>query len=36
MPWVKGELEERFDYRCCDTLDEFQEAQGLAMTPTGT
>lgn len=32
LPWVRGELEERFDYRCCDTVEEFQEAQGLAMT----
>ncbi len=32
LPWIKGELEDRFDYRCCETLEEFQEAQGLAMT----
>jgi uncharacterized protein YPO0396 len=32
LPWVKAELEERFDYRCCDTIEEFQQAQGLAMT----
>src|SRR5262249_16220003 len=32
LPWVKAELEERFDYRCCDTVEEFQQAQGLAMT----
>ena len=27
-----GELADRFDYRCCETVEEFQEAQGLAMT----
>jgi uncharacterized protein YPO0396 len=32
IPWVRGELEERFDFRCCDTLAEFQDAQGLAVT----
>ncbi len=32
LPWVKAELEERFDFLCCDTLDEFQAADGLAMT----
>lgn len=32
VPWVRGELEERFDFRCCDTISEFQDAQGLALT----
>lgn len=32
VPWVRGELEERFDFRCCDTLAEFQDAPGLALT----
>jgi uncharacterized protein YPO0396 len=32
LPWVKAELEERFDFCCCDTPAEFQEAEGLAMT----
>ncbi len=32
LPWVKAELEERFDFLCCNTLDEFQGADGLAMT----
>ena len=32
LPWVNAELEERFDFVCCDTLDEFQAADGLAMT----
>lgn len=31
-PWVKAELRTRYDYKCCDTLDEFQQARGLAMT----
>lgn len=32
LPWIRAELEERFNYRCCDTLEEFQEAHGLALT----
>ncbi|NLE38513.1 MAG: hypothetical protein GX621_10860, partial [Pirellulaceae bacterium] len=32
LPWVKVELEERFDFFCCDTLEEFQQAEGLALT----
>jgi uncharacterized protein YPO0396 len=32
VPWVRGELEERFDFRCCDTVSESQDAQGLALT----
>ena len=32
LPWVKAELEERFDFRCCDTLEEFQQTDGLAVT----
>lgn len=32
LPWVQGELAERFDYRCCDAIEEFQEACGLALT----
>jgi uncharacterized protein YPO0396 len=32
LPWLKAELSERYDYLCCDTLDEFQSARGLAMT----
>lgn len=32
VPWVRAELEERYDYLCCDTVEEFQAAQGLAMT----
>ncbi len=32
LPWVKAEIEDRFDLRCCDTIEEFQSAQGWAMT----
>ena len=32
LPWVKSELQQRFDYRCCDTVEEFQQCRGLAMT----
>jgi uncharacterized protein YPO0396 len=32
LAWVRGELADRFDYRCCETLEEFQQAQGPAMT----
>ena len=29
LPWVKAELQQRFDYRCCDTVEEFQQCRGL-------
>ena len=32
LPWVKAELQQRFDYRCCDTVEEFQQCRGLALT----
>ena len=32
LPWIKVELENRFDYRCCETIEEFQQCRGLAMT----
>jgi len=32
LPWVKTELQQRFDYRCCDTIEEFQQCRGLALT----
>ena len=32
LPWVRAELEERFDYRCCETIEEFQAAADLALT----
>ena len=33
LPWVKIELEERFDYRCCENIEDFQSVHGPAMTP---
>lgn len=32
LPWLKAELLERFDYACCETIEEFQEHRGLAIT----
>lgn len=32
LPWVKAELQHRFDYTCCETIDEFQRCRGMAMT----
>ncbi len=32
LPWLKAELLERFDYTCCETIEEFQEHRGLAIT----
>ncbi len=32
LPWLEAELRERFDYRCCETIEEFQLASGLAVT----
>lgn len=32
VPWVKGEIADRFDYDCCDTIEEFQSCRGLALT----
>lgn len=34
LPWVRAELENRFDYRCCETIAEFQKYHGRAMTRT--
>ena len=34
LPWVKAELQRHFDYRCCETIEEFQQARGLALTQT--
>ncbi|HVZ18860.1 MAG TPA: SbcC/MukB-like Walker B domain-containing protein, partial [Terriglobales bacterium] len=31
-PWVRGELEERFNYLCCETVEQFQSAPDLALT----
>ncbi len=33
LPWVRAELEDRFDYRCCNTVEEFQSIHGPAITP---
>ncbi|MCA9054478.1 MAG: hypothetical protein KDA75_11615, partial [Planctomycetaceae bacterium] len=32
LPWLKAELIERFDYACCDSIEELQSTRGLAMT----
>ena len=32
LPWVKAELQERHNIRCCDTIEEFQQAHDRAMT----
>jgi uncharacterized protein YPO0396 len=32
LSWVQAELQQRFDYRCCETVQEFQAADGLALT----
>lgn len=31
-PWVKAEVQQRFDYQACETIEEFQRAKGAAMT----
>ena len=31
-PWVTAHIENRFDYRCCDSVEQFREAPRLAMT----
>ena len=30
--WVQSELERRYDYLCCETIEEFQQHRGKAMT----
>lgn len=32
LPWVRTELEERFDYRCCESVEDFQSVYGPAIT----
>ena len=32
LAWLEHELRRRFDYRCCQTLEQFQRAPGLAIT----
>ncbi len=31
-PWVKAEVESRFNFQACETIEEFQRASGAAMT----
>ncbi|MBA3314346.1 MAG: hypothetical protein H0T47_13800 [Planctomycetaceae bacterium] len=33
-PWIRAELAQRFDYRCCETIEEFQTAAAPAITTT--
>ena len=30
--WVRSQVEDRFDFRCCDSMDEFQQVSGRALT----
>lgn len=32
LPWVRAELEERFNFMCCESIEEFQQASGFALT----
>src|SRR3954447_785867 len=32
IPWVRGEILKRFDFRCCESVDEFNHVARLAMT----
>lgn len=32
LPWIKAELQHRFDYVCCETIEEFHRCRGQAMT----
>lgn len=32
LPWIRHELEARFNFLCCQTIEEFQQARSLAMT----
>ncbi len=32
LPWVKAEIANRFGYLCCETIEDFRAARGLAMT----
>lgn len=31
-PWLTNLIESRFNYRCCDSIDEFHHTRGLALT----
>lgn len=33
--WVEGELRMHFNYRCCDSIEEFENATGFALTKQG-
>lgn len=33
--WVEGELRTHFNYRCCDSIEEFESATGFALTRQG-
>ncbi len=30
--WIRGEVQQRFDYAACDSIEDFQRAKGAAMT----
>ena len=32
VPWVRGRIESRFDYRCCQTVEQFRQSPRLAIT----
>jgi uncharacterized protein YPO0396 len=32
LPWVKLELQQRFNFRCCETIEEFQQSPDRALT----
>lgn len=31
-PWIRDQVARRFDYQCCETIEEFRDATRLAMT----
>lgn len=33
--WVEGELRNQFNYRCCESIEEFERASGFAVTRQG-
>ena len=32
LPWIRAELEERFNFTCCETIEEFQQTSSYALT----
>ena len=32
VPWLRGEILKRFNFRCCESIDEFNDVARLAMT----